>query len=105
MGRRRSRKQGWRVVAGSNHCRARWFAFGDFVSTAAEKSPAYANVSDPRAAGEESTTMKHVIPRNREISDPSLDEIINSGSLLDDKAGKPAGHGIIVYRGSNPRLP
>ncbi|MCU1267112.1 MAG: hypothetical protein JWM21_3430 [Acidobacteria bacterium] len=49
--------------------------------------------------------MKYVIPRNRQIPDPSFADVLRSGALARDKTGNPEGDNVFAYRGSNPKLP
>jgi hypothetical protein len=48
---------------------------------------------------------KYIIPRNRQIPDPSFADILNSGPSLKDSTGGPAGDRQWVYRGRDPKLP
>lgn len=49
--------------------------------------------------------MKYIIPRNKHVPAPSVDDILNSGALLKDKDGNQVGQGIFMYRGSDHTLP
>lgn len=49
--------------------------------------------------------MKYIIPRNKQVAAPSVDNILKSGALLKDKDGNQVGQGIFMYRGSDHSLP
>jgi hypothetical protein len=49
--------------------------------------------------------MKYIIPRNRQIPDPTFEDVLSSGALAKDKTGSPEGDAVFAYRGNNPRLP